>query len=88
MKIWATIFKNHKRRREATAVSDLDDWDAALNACLYALCYDLDVQKPMLLPKNLNDLLEYRRTLLTQDCFIEPIGFDWLELEIADEEKA
>lgn len=86
MKIWATQFKNNKRIAEHTASSELPDWQAMIDDCLYQIAYHLDLEKPLLLPKNQRDLSEYFRTLLTQDCFVEPITFDYLEIEIARED--
>jgi hypothetical protein len=87
MKVWATIFKNNKRTSAYTATSILPDWQASFDECLYQICYHLDLQRPLLLPNNQRDLSDYFRTLLTQDCFIEPISFDHLELEIAHDEE-
>jgi len=47
----------------------------------------LDLERPIWLEKNQREYQEYKRTVLTQDNFIERINFDTLELEVISDDE-
>ena len=64
---------------------DLNEEDA-LHMCIQEICYEFDLQRPLWFPKNQREYEDYRRIVLTQDNFMEPIDFDTLELEILEDD--
>lgn len=87
LRVWGIIRKNNKILKDMVADyagDDIREIDM-LHHCIQRICYDFDLQRPMWLPKNQREYEDYRRILLTQDNFIEPIDFDVLELEILDD---
>jgi len=63
--------------------SDLEGW----SVLLHELCQDLDLCRPMILGKHMNDLKQFSRVVFKPRDFIEPVDFDEFELEILSEKK-
>ncbi|MBQ1414556.1 MAG: hypothetical protein IIY92_01330 [Lachnospiraceae bacterium] len=54
---------------------------------LEEICRELDLQVPIWLDKNIEDFKRISKTRFGQDNFIEPIGFDWLEIQVIEEDE-
>ncbi|MBR0357494.1 MAG: hypothetical protein IJH54_08445 [Clostridia bacterium] len=63
--------------------SDLEGW----SVLLHELCQDLDLCRPVILGKHMNDLKQFSRVVFKPRDFIEPVDFDEFELEILSEKK-
>ena len=63
--------------------SDLEGW----SVLLHELCQDLDLCRPVILRKHVNDLGQFSRLVFKPRDFIEPVDFDEFELEILSEKK-
>ena len=88
MKIWAKVWKQHKIISEAVREFparplDADGW----NSVLTDLAKPLDLARPVLLNKHVQELARFNRTVFSQADFIEGISFDSFELEIFPEKK-
>ncbi len=53
---------------------------------LEAACHELDIGVPIWLDVNIRDFHRISKTRFTQDSFIEPIDFDYLEVHIIEED--
>lgn len=53
---------------------------------LEEICLEFDLGKPIWLEKNIREFQSHNKTRFTQDSFIESIDFDYLEIQILDEE--
>ena len=89
MRIWAKVLQDHKIMREtvrefATArPSDMEEW----SVLLHELCQDLDLCRPVILRKHVNDLKQFSRVVFKAADFIESIDFDEFEVEVLSEKK-
>ena len=89
MRIWAKVLKEHKIMREtvrefsSARPSDLEDWSVPL----HELCQDLDLCRPVILRKHVNDLMHFSRVVFKPADFIEPVDFDEFEVEVMPEKK-
>jgi len=89
MRIWAKVLQDHRIMREtvrefsSARPSDLEGW----SVLLHELCQDLDLCRPMILGKHMNDLKQFSRVVFKPRDFIEPVDFDEFELEILSEKK-
>ncbi|MBR0205137.1 MAG: hypothetical protein IJQ45_00180 [Clostridia bacterium] len=63
--------------------SDMEGW----SALLHDLCQDLDLCRPVILRKHVNDLARFSRVVFKPADFIETVDFDEFELEILSEKK-
>lgn len=50
------------------------------------ICYQFDLGKPIWLDKNISDFKRNSKTRFTQDNFIEVIEFDYLEIQVIEED--
>ena len=84
MRIWAKVLQDHKIMREtvrefATArPSDMEGW----SVLLHELCQDLDLCRPVILRKHVNDLKQFSRVVFKAADFIESIDFDEFEVRL------
>lgn len=53
---------------------------------LTEVCRNFDLAEPMWLDKTISDFAHHRKCRFTQDNFIEEIPFDYLELEMLEED--
>ena len=88
MKIWAKVIQHHKIVNEAVREfparpSDAQGW----NAVLTDLAKPLDLARPVLLNKHVQELAKFNRTVFSPADFIESVSFDRFELEIFPEKK-
>ncbi|MGI6664582.1 MAG: hypothetical protein ACOX3W_04110 [Christensenellaceae bacterium] len=86
MKIWATLHKNHKIIKNATVSSDIEDPAYALLACMEQVYKLFDLAEPVWVSKHAKDISQFGRTRFYADDFLEPINFDWFEIESIPEE--
>ncbi|MBR6850809.1 MAG: hypothetical protein IKM88_11275 [Lachnospiraceae bacterium] len=87
MRVWVKLMKNTHMIKETTIVRDEED--TRTHKVLHALedaCHTLDLSTPIWLEKNIKQFQRAARTRFTQDNFIETIEFDYLELQILEED--
>ncbi|MBR3514902.1 MAG: hypothetical protein IKO10_00985 [Lachnospiraceae bacterium] len=87
MRVWVKLMKNTHMIKETTIVRDEED--TRTHKVLHALeeaCHTLDLSTPIWLEKNIKQFQRAAKTRFTQDNFIETIEFDYLELQILEED--
>lgn len=50
------------------------------------LCYEFDLSKPIWLDSTVEDFKKHDKTRFTQDNFIDSIDFDYLEIQVIEED--
>lgn len=50
------------------------------------VCYQFDLGKPIWLDKTITEFKRHNKARFTQDNFIEAIDFDYLEIQIIEED--
>jgi hypothetical protein len=88
-RVWGILRKNNRIIGQVV-VSNEDDQlsnEERLQDCIHKICYELDLQRPIWLPKNKRDFENYNRAVLNQDNFMETISFDSFEVELLIEDK-
>lgn len=84
MKIWARIRKDNKTIDQYTlevpvkSAVEVDDWNSPLGE----ICHALNLSRPVILEKHINELLRFNGTVFRADDFLEKISFDKLEIEL------
>ena len=85
--LWVRQFKNHHALQEIV-ISD-DSSRTRTQKIFHALeeaCVAFDLGKPIWLDATVSDFKKYRKARFSQDCFIENIDFDYLEIQILEED--
>ncbi|MDO4619198.1 MAG: hypothetical protein Q4B09_01135 [Lachnospiraceae bacterium] len=54
--------------------------------CLEAVCMEFDLEVPQWLNPNIREFQNTSKTRFSQDSFIEEIEFDYLEIQIIEED--
>lgn len=88
-RLWGKVYKNNKIIQDI--VYENNDvklsTDDKINNGLYEICMAFDLQNPIWLKSNYKDLEQFRKTSFRKDHFIEQIDFDYLEIDIIEEDK-
>ena len=85
MRIWVTLHKGHKIVARADASSRKADPALALMDCLEQVYKYLDLAEPVWVSKHARELSQFGRTKFLPSDFLEPVKFDWMEVEYITE---
>ena len=86
-RMWAKIFKNNHMLQD-TCIEDCSD-DTRTHKVFHSLeevCHQFDLGIPIWLDINISDFKRHSKTRFTQDSFVESIDFDYLEIQIIEED--
>ena len=89
MRIWAKTLKRQKIQSEVVREfalarpSDLEGWTPVL----HELCQALDLSRPVMLEKHINELARFNHTQFRPSDFMEIVSFDRFDVEILIEKK-
>lgn len=86
-RLWAKIFKENRMIKD-TVVED-DSADTRTHKIFHALdeiCCRFDLGKPLWLDATVTDFKRHAKTRFTRDNFIEAIDFDYLEIQVIEED--
>ena len=87
VRIWGKLWKNNHMLRD-TVIDDHTDetrTHKVFNA-LYEICLEFDLGKPIWLDSNIKEFQRTSKARFRQDSFIEEIEFDYLELQVIEED--
>lgn len=86
-KLWARKWKDG-HLIEDTVVEDSSDETRTHKVfhCMTEVCYQMDLAEPRWLPLNVKDFQRFARCRFTQDSFDEAIDFDYLDVQILEED--
>lgn len=86
-RLWGKIFKDNHMLRDTVIEDDRNDTRThKIFDSLDQICYDLDLGKPIWLDSNIHEFKRHSKTRFYQDSFIEEIPFDYLELQVIEED--
>lgn len=86
-RLWAKEFHNNHMLKDTVICDESNDTRThkIFNA-LDEVCYQFDLGKPIWLDANIQDFQKHNKTRFSQDNFIESIGFDYLEIQVIEED--
>lgn len=86
-RLWGKIWKDNHLEKDITYEREVDDTRThMIFDGISHLCMEFDLENPIWLESNIKEFKRSAKTRFYQDSFIEQIGFDYLEVEIIDEE--
>lgn len=86
-RMWGKIFKDNKLLKDAVIVDDSDrSRTGKVFHSLEELCYEFDLGQPIWLETCIRDFKKHDKTRFYQDSFIEGIEFDYLEIQVIEED--
>lgn len=87
MRIWFKLMKDNRLLQDM-AITD-ESAETRTHKIFHALdevCYAFDLGKPIWLEANVNEFKRHAKTRFTQDSFIEQVEFDFLEMQVIEED--
>ena len=87
MRIWCKLFKKNRMLRD-TVIRD-DTKDTRTHKVFHALdqiCQEFDLSQPLWLDTNIREFQRHAKVRFYQDSFIDQIDFDYLELQVIEED--
>jgi len=85
-RLWAKELKENRMLRDTVIIcADQETRTHKVFSSLEEVCYQFDLEKPIWLESNIHEFRVHQKTRFTQDCFIESIPFDYLEIQVIEE---
>lgn len=86
-KLWAkTIHHTHIIKSTCIEDSSADTRTHKVFHALEKACNEFDLGTPLWLDKNITDFRRFAKVRFSQDNFIEAIDFDYLEIQVIEED--
>lgn len=86
-RLWGKIWTKNHLIKDITIRDDSDDTRThKIFRALEEICMTFDLGKPIWLDANINEFQRHSKTRFTQDSFIEGIDFDYLEIQVIEED--
>ena len=86
-RLWAKEWKDNHMLKDMTVEDGSDDTRThKVFRALEEVCYAFDLGKPIWLDVNINEFKRHAKARFGQDSFIEAIEFDFLEIQIIEED--
>lgn len=86
-RLWAKIFKDNHLLQD-TVIEDTST-ETRTHKVFHALdevCYQFDLSKPIWLDATIHDFGRHAKARFYQDNFVETIEFDYLEIQVIEED--
>ena len=87
-RLWAKEFKDNRLLKDIT-ISDMAEDKSRTKKVFDAVdevCYEFDLSRPVWLEKNINEFKRRDKTRFDQDNFIDSLEFDYLEIQVIEED--
>ena len=87
-RLWGKIWKSNHLVTDTVACDD----DSSANRTrkvlhgLETICHELDLPVPIWLDQNIAEFQRVSKTRFRQDSFIEEVPFDYLEIQVIEED--
>lgn len=87
MRIWFKQWKDSRMIRDAVIEDTTEDTRThKVFRALEQVCYDMDLGRPLWLDATVRDFKRHAKARFTQDCFMEDVPFDYLEIDVLEED--
>lgn len=86
--LWGKIFKENRLIKDTVICNDSQDTRThKIFDALDKICYEFDLGKPIWLDASVTEFRKHRKARFRQDSFIEQIDFDYLEIQVLEEDS-
>jgi hypothetical protein len=87
-RLWAKIFKDNRMIKDMVVCNDNPNLRRTqkIFAAIDDICHEYDLSKPIWLESTIANFKRYDKTRFIQDNFMEPIDFDYLEIQVIEED--
>ena len=86
-RLWAKTWKNNRMLSDTVICNDSSDTRThKVFRALEEICYQFDLSQPIWLDSNINEFRRHAKARFYQDSFIDSIDFDFLEIQVIEED--
>ncbi len=86
-RMWVKEWKNNHMLRDTVILQPGEEnRTRKVLSALEKACTEFDLQPPIWLDKNIRDFQRHAKTRFSKDSFIEDISFDFLEIQMLEED--
>ncbi len=86
-RLWAKIFKDNRMLADTVICNaSADTRTHKIFQALDEICYQFDLGKPIWLDSTITEFKRHDKARFYQDNFIEQIPFDYLEIQVIEED--
>ena len=86
-RLWAKLIKDNRLIFDNVIINDTDSTRThKIFDAIETFCYEQDLSKPIWLDSNISNFKRHNKVRFTSDNFIDEISFDYLEIEIIEED--
>ena len=87
-RLWGKMFKENRLIKDTVICNDSQDTRThKIFDALDKICYEFDLGKPIWLDASVTEFRKHRKARFRQDSFIEQIDFDYLEIQVLEEDS-
>ena len=87
-RVWGKIWKNNRMAADTVICDDSPDTRThKVFRALDEICYTFDLSKPIWLDTNISEFQKHAKVRFYQDSFIDGIDFDYLEIQVIEEDS-
>ena len=87
-RMWGKIWKDNHLVKDTVICQT--DYSMSRTSMVFQslddICYEFDLSKPLWLDHNKNDFIHHSKTRFNSDSFVEDIDFDFLEIQVIEED--
>ena len=87
-RMWGKIIKNNHLLKDT--VISIGDYSLSRTQMVFQaldeICYEFDLEKPIWLDATVREFQIHSKARFTRDCFIEAVDFDFLEIQVIEED--
>lgn len=86
-RIWAKTFLNNRLTNDTVICNDTDETRTAkVFHAITEICQAFDLSEPIWLDSNIREFQRLSKTRFRQDNFIDSIDFDYMEIQVIEED--
>ena len=86
-RLWVKEWESTHMLKDTTICDDSNDTRThKIFRALEEACHEFNISKPIWLDKNIREFKKLSKTRFSKDSFIEEIPFDFLEIQVIEED--
>lgn len=86
-RLWGKIFRENRLIKDMVICDGSQDTRThKIFGALEKICYEFDLSKPVWLDATIVEFKKHNKARFRQDSFIEQIDFDYLEIQVLEED--
>ena len=86
-RLWGKIFKDNRMLQDSVIEDDsVDTRTHKVFRALDQLCLEFDLSNPIWLDKTINEFKRHDKTRFYADSFIDSVDFDYMEIQVLEED--